>query len=95
MSTVAQRKSSAYDAHAEAYQAYVKRHEETGPEGDPMGVLPVLLSLLGDVAGQAVLDAGCGEGYLSRIVAARRARVMGIDLSPRLVALARAQSPEG
>jgi SAM-dependent methyltransferase len=34
-------------------------------------VNPVLLRLLGDVRGQRVLDAGCGNGYLSRMRAAR------------------------
>lgn len=36
---------------------------------------PHLLALLGDVIGRRVLDAGCGEGYLARILAARGARV--------------------
>jgi len=31
----------------------------------------VLLRMLGDVNGRRVLDAGCGEGYLSRLLAAR------------------------
>jgi len=59
------------------------------------GILPLLLDLLGDVGGKAVLDAGCGEGYLARILAARGARVTGIDLSPRLVALARERDTAG
>jgi SAM-dependent methyltransferase len=35
--------------------------------------------------------AGCGEGYLARILAARGVRVTGIDLSPRLIDLARCE----
>jgi SAM-dependent methyltransferase len=54
-----------------------------------------LLDLLGDLDGQAVLDACCGQGYYSRKLAARGARVTGIDLSPRLIAKARAHDPEG
>jgi 2-polyprenyl-3-methyl-5-hydroxy-6-metoxy-1,4-benzoquinol methylase len=42
-----------------------------------------------------VLDAGCGEGYLARWLAARGAHVTGIDLSARLIALARAKDPGG
>jgi SAM-dependent methyltransferase len=42
-----------------------------------------------------VLDAGCGEGYLARALAARGANVTGIDLSPRLIELARAKDPAG
>jgi SAM-dependent methyltransferase len=40
-----------------------------------------------------VLDALCGEGYLARALAAREARVTGIDLSPRLIELARGRDP--
>lgn len=54
-----------------------------------------LLDLLGDLDGKEVLDAGCGQGYLSRMLAARGARVTGIDLSPRLIAKARERDPDG
>jgi 2-polyprenyl-3-methyl-5-hydroxy-6-metoxy-1,4-benzoquinol methylase len=42
-------------------------------------VNPALLRMLGDVAGRRVLDAGCGQGYLSRMLAARGARVVGVE----------------
>jgi SAM-dependent methyltransferase len=64
-------------------------------EGDPFGLLPPLLTLLGDITGCRVLDAGCGEGYLARVLAAREARVTGIDLSLRLIELARVKNPTG
>jgi len=35
-----------------------------------------------------VMDAGCGEGYLSRLLAKKRARVFGIDTTPELLAAA-------
>src|ERR671934_2864340 len=81
---------SQYDDYAAEYAAYVAQRERGGVDDDPM--LPHLLALLGDIAGRVVLDAGCGEGYLARILAARGARVIGIDLSPRLVELARAKA---
>jgi SAM-dependent methyltransferase len=81
-------RTSAYDQYAEEYAAYVTTREEHAPEADPFGILPSLLAQLGEVAGQDVLDAGCGDGFLSRILAARGARVTGVDLSPRLVELA-------
>jgi predicted RNA methylase len=31
-------------------------------DGDPFGLLPPLLEILGDITGCQVLDAGCGEG---------------------------------
>lgn len=40
---------------------------------------PVLLRLLGDVRGRRVLDAGCGDGYLRRMLSDRGASVAGIE----------------
>jgi len=40
---------------------------------------PVLLRMLGDLPGQRVLDAGCGNGYLSRMLAERGAHVVGVE----------------
>jgi SAM-dependent methyltransferase len=50
---------------------------------------PAFLELVGDLSGRAVLDAGCGEGYNTRIFARRGARMTGVDLSPRMLELAR------
>jgi SAM-dependent methyltransferase len=50
---------------------------------------PAFLAFIGDLHGQDVLDAGCGEGYNTRILARRGARMMGVDLSERMIALAR------
>jgi len=44
---------------------------------------------IGSPAGLTVLDAGCGEGYLSRMLAKAGATVTGIDFSASLVAAAR------
>src|SRR5215469_3907169 len=88
-------RTSAYDPYADAYAAYVATREQDALEGDPFGILTPLLAQLGDVTGREVLDAGCGEGYLARILAARGAHVTGIDLSPRLIEMARAKDPDG
>lgn len=45
---------------------------------------------LGDVTGKRVLDAGCGEGYVSRLLARRNARVSGFDQSTKMIELATA-----
>src|SRR5919205_4191680 len=53
---------------------------------------PILLALLPDVAGRRVLDLGCGAGQLAHHLATRgAAEVVGVDLSERMLALARAQ----
>ena len=93
--TTATPASGDYDDYADEYAAYVAWREQAGPDADPFGLLLPLLELLGDVNGRRVLDAGCGEGYLARWLAARGAHVTGIDLSARLIALARARDPGG
>jgi len=83
-----------WDTHATAYAGAVARREQGGTQRGMGSILPILLDLLGDVDGKAVLDAGCGEGFLARILAARGARVTGTDLSPRLIAVARGRDPQ-
>lgn len=53
---------------------------------------PVLLRLLGPVEGRRVLDVGCGPGAFARLLAQRGARVVGVDLSPRMIEHARADA---
>lgn len=53
-----------------------------------------LLEMAGDVSGKRVLDAGCGEGHVARLFASHGARVVGVDISPRLLELARSFEAE-
>jgi SAM-dependent methyltransferase len=50
---------------------------------------PAFLEFVGDLSGLQVLDAGCGEGYNTRIFARRGARITGIDLSSKMLEFAR------
>jgi 2-polyprenyl-3-methyl-5-hydroxy-6-metoxy-1,4-benzoquinol methylase len=84
-----------YDDYAAQYAPNVAWRERGGAAGDPFGILPTLLDLLGDVHGRRVLDAGCGQGYLARVLAASGAHVTGIDISPRLIDQARKKSTGG
>jgi SAM-dependent methyltransferase len=56
---------------------------------------PGLQALLPPVAGLRVLDAGCGGGRTSAWLAEQGARVIGIDVSPELLRLARERVPSG
>lgn len=56
--------------------------------GEILGMLPA------DLTGRRILDAGCGTGSFSVEAARRGAHMVGIDLSPKLVALARHRAPK-
>lgn len=73
----------AYEELAEAYDALVatKPHNAYYDR-------PAVLSLLPEVAGRRVLDAGCGPGVYSEILLEKGAQVVAVDVSPRMVALA-------
>ena len=50
-----------------------------------------LLRLIGDPSGKAVIDIACGEGFYTRMIRQRgAARVTGVDLSEKMIGLARA-----
>ena len=53
------------------------------------------LDILGDLSGRSVLDLACGEGFYTRLFKTRGAsRVLGVDLSGKMIDLARASEAE-
>jgi len=78
-----------YDLFAEKY----KRVKET-----PFCIYseePTYLASIGELEGKSVLDLACGEGHYTRKIKARgAARVVGVDLSEGMIALARRQEGE-
>jgi len=53
---------------------------------------PAVFELVGSLQGVDVLDAGCGEGYCSRVLAGRGPRrLVGIDVSDEMIARAKAE----
>jgi 2-polyprenyl-3-methyl-5-hydroxy-6-metoxy-1,4-benzoquinol methylase len=77
---------AAWDSNAEAWAERVR----TGTDHNRVHVLdPATLDLLGNVEGKQVLDLGCGEGRFCRILAERGASLTGVDLSSRMIELAR------
>lgn len=70
---------------------------QVGAHGDDNRRLnsdPVLWDFAGDVLGLDVLDAGCGTGYLTAQLSARGAKVVGVDLSDNMIAIAREHAPD-
>ena len=58
-------------------------------------LMPSILKMLGEARGSRVLDLGCGGGYLSVMLAKRGAKVVGVDSSERMVAIAKERTPRG
>lgn len=50
---------------------------------------PALLDACGEVRGLRILDLGCGQGYFSRLLARAGAKVVGVDISERMIEHAR------
>lgn len=80
---------------AQNIQAYgdmpLDRIADFGDEGDATRrylLNPAIFGLLGDVGGTSVLDAGCGQGYLARLLAGRGAKVIGVEPSQAFYAYA-------
>ncbi|MER7750747.1 methyltransferase domain-containing protein [Kitasatospora sp. NPDC097643] len=83
-----ERVRGSYDTVAEQYL------ERIGGELAHKPVDRALLAVvLEEAAGGVVADLGCGPGHVAGWLAARGAEVVGIDLSPRMVELARREHP--
>ena len=75
-------------------QRYADAAGEYGDHNKENVLNPVLFDLMGDVRAMRVLDAGCGEGYLSRLIARQGAEVVGVDLSQDLLEIAKRRTPK-
>lgn len=73
-----------YDDIAEWYDQWIGAHPMNE---DPF--FPAVEALMGEVAGLHICDLACGQGRVARHLANRGARVVGIDLSAKLLAIAR------
>jgi ubiquinone/menaquinone biosynthesis C-methylase UbiE len=75
-----------YDQIADAYTAMFWEDQTDAPETDTfLAQLP---------PGGHILDAGCGPGNISRVFVERGFRVTGIDISQRLIDIARQRVPQ-
>ena len=81
-----------YDATAEAYVAAI------GTEINETVEAPLdraILAAFADMvpSGRLVLDAGCGPGRVAALLHRRGLEVVGVDLAPAMIAIARATHP--
>jgi 2-polyprenyl-3-methyl-5-hydroxy-6-metoxy-1,4-benzoquinol methylase len=78
----------------QAWNAAAGAVAPVGEEGDPARqylLNPALFQLMGDVMGKRILDAGCGQGYLARLLARRGAHMTGLEPAENWLAQAQAQ----
>ncbi|HET9732500.1 MAG TPA: class I SAM-dependent methyltransferase [Acidimicrobiales bacterium] len=76
-----------YDAMADAYTA-----DNAVNAYNSLYERPSTISLLGRVAGSRVLEVGCGGGELTSWLVEQGATVTAVDVSPRMVELARSRT---
>src|SRR5215831_9284234 len=80
------RRLTTYDANAEFWIEIIQNHRDKYREELTN---TAVLNAIGSAGGLTVLDAGCGEGYLSRKLAEEGAIVTGVDSSAELIKAAR------
>lgn len=73
-----------YDDIAEWYDQWIGTHSM---REDPF--FPAVEELMGEVEGTRICDLACGQGRVARHMADQGAHVVGIDLSAKLLAIAR------
>jgi ubiquinone/menaquinone biosynthesis C-methylase UbiE len=77
-----------YDAVAAAYDAALADELEAKP------LDRALLTAFAELAGPGTIcDIGCGPGHITRFLALRHADIMGLDLSPAMIDIARQRAP--
>jgi 2-polyprenyl-3-methyl-5-hydroxy-6-metoxy-1,4-benzoquinol methylase len=82
-------RQNTYDQFADPYAQAYAQSRPTGFHPNLDLVIPRLVEVAGHVDGLTVLDAGCGEGIVSRSLTGNATRIVGIDIVPQLIAYAR------
>lgn len=83
---------AAYDATAQDYAAAFPATEPDA--GVDLAMVDHFARLLGESGASRVLDAGCGTGRMGRYLTDRGCTVVGVDLSPGMLAVARRDHPD-
>ncbi|GLC26631.1 class I SAM-dependent methyltransferase [Roseisolibacter agri] len=88
------RLAESWEANADAWTSAVREGAIASRRaGTDAAIVAACAAAVPTLAGAAVLDVGCGEGWLARALAAKGARVLGVDASAPLIERARAAQP--
>ena len=79
---------AAWDRFADEWD---KRYTDFGDRNRQYIIDPSLQNILGRVTDQRILDAGCGNGYLCRLLSTKGAKMTGVDVSKRFIEIAEAK----
>jgi 2-polyprenyl-3-methyl-5-hydroxy-6-metoxy-1,4-benzoquinol methylase len=77
------------DAYNDVDDAFLNRWDPDGDDGRKYLLNPTIFRMLGPLSGQRVMDAGCGQGYLSRMMASAGASVTGVEPAGHFIEFAR------
>jgi ubiquinone/menaquinone biosynthesis C-methylase UbiE len=83
------KKSTSWGVVAEWYDEYLKKEGSYQAEV----ILPNLTHMLALTKSDTLLDLACGEGFFAREFAKTGAKIIGADISPELIAKAKAWRP--
>jgi 2-polyprenyl-3-methyl-5-hydroxy-6-metoxy-1,4-benzoquinol methylase len=79
------------EAYSHVPQDFIEGFGEEGDMTRKYLLNPAIFATLGDVRDKTILDAGCGQGYLSRLLANKGANVTGIEPSEAFYTYARSR----
>jgi 2-polyprenyl-3-methyl-5-hydroxy-6-metoxy-1,4-benzoquinol methylase len=66
----------------------IERFGDEGDSGRQHLLNPAIFRMLGDIRGKRILDAGCGQGYLCRLLAKEGAHATGVEPAAPLIGYA-------
>jgi ubiquinone/menaquinone biosynthesis C-methylase UbiE len=82
---------STYDAVAESYASLLPDASFEAPAD--LGMIEAFVGHVTEAPARPVVDAGCGTGRMTRLLASLGVAVSGVDLSAGMIAVARRTSP--
>lgn len=77
------------EAYNDVSDSFLSSWDPEGDKGRKYLLNPTIFRMLGQLKNQRILDAGCGQGYLSRLMASAGAEVTGVEPATRFIEYAR------